>query len=122
MNTTTTAATTLVLALAASGLNGQDFAFVGYLPNTPAQRVQRIREIETLALQSGQTQLFIETPYRNVVLLQTLLHTLQNNTRLATASGLTLPQACCHSGLVKSWKHKPWTLDNTIPTVFAIGR
>lgn len=112
----------LVLALAASGLNGQDFAFVGYLPNTPVERVRRIRDIEALALQSGQTQLFIETPYRNVALLQTLLHTLQNNTRLATASGLTLPQACCHSGLVKSWKHKPWTLDNTIPTVFAIGR
>jgi len=60
----------LLLALAASGLNGQSFAFVGYLPSTPAERSQRIRELEALALKTGQTQLFIETPYRNAALLQ----------------------------------------------------
>ena len=112
----------LLLALAASGLNGQNFAFVGYLPSTPAERTQRIRELETLALKTGQTQLFIETPYRNVAMLQALLQTLQHNTRLATASGLTLEQAACHSDLVKNWKHKSWAVKNTQPTVFAIGR
>jgi len=112
----------LLLALAASGLNGQNFAFVGYLPSTPAERTQRIRELENLALKTGQTQLFIETPYRNVALQQALLQTLQHNTRLATASGLTLEQAACHSDLVKNWKHKPWAVENTQPTVFAIGR
>ena len=55
----------LMLALAASGLNGQNFAFVGYLPQSPAERAQRIRELESLALKTGQTQIFIETPYRN---------------------------------------------------------
>jgi 16S rRNA C1402 (ribose-2'-O) methylase RsmI len=50
----------LLLAMAASGLNGQNFAFVGYIPNTPTERAQRIRELESLALKSGQTQLFIE--------------------------------------------------------------
>ena len=112
----------LLLALAASGLSGQNFAFVGYLPNTPAERSQRIRELESLALKTGQTQLFIETPYRNQAMQQALLQTLQHNTRLATASGLTLESASCHSDLVKNWKHKAWALANTVPTVFAIGR
>jgi 16S rRNA (cytidine1402-2'-O)-methyltransferase len=112
----------LLLALAASGLSGQNFAFVGYLPSTPAERSQRIRELESLALKTGQTQLFIETPYRNQTMLQALLQTLQHNSRLATASGMTLDTAQCHSDLVKNWKHKSWTLANTVPTVFAIGR
>jgi len=112
----------LLLALAASGLNGQNFAFVGYLPQTPAERATRIRELESLALKTGQTQLFIETPYRNQVLLQSLLQTLQHNTRLATASGLTLAQAACHSATTKTWKSASWTLSNAMPTVFAIGR
>jgi 16S rRNA (cytidine1402-2'-O)-methyltransferase len=112
----------LLLALAASGLNGQNFAFVGYLPSTPAERAQKIRELESFALKTGQTQLFIETPYRNVAMLQALVQGLQHNTRLATASGLTLDQAACHSDLAKNWKHQAWTLDNATPTVFAIGR
>jgi 16S rRNA (cytidine1402-2'-O)-methyltransferase len=112
----------LLLALAASGLNGQNFAFVGYLPSTPAERAQRIRELESLALKTGQTQLFIETPYRNTAMLQSLIQGLQNTTRLATASGLTLDNCVCHSDLAKNWKHKAWTLDNATPAVFAIGR
>ncbi len=112
----------LLLALAASGLNGQNFAFVGYVPNTPAERSQRIRELETLASQTGQTQLFIETPYRNMALLQALLQVLQPHTRLATASGLTLAHATCHSDTVQNWKRRGWVLDNATPTVFSIGR
>jgi 16S rRNA (cytidine1402-2'-O)-methyltransferase len=112
----------LLLALAASGLNGQSFAFVGYLPSTPVERNQRIRELESVALKTGQTQLFIETPYRNAALLQALLQTLQPNTRLATASGLTLPQCVCRSDLVQNCKQQNWSLDNNTPTVFAIGR
>ena len=112
----------LLLALAASGLNGQNFAFVGYLPSTPAERTQKIRELESLALKTGQTQLFIETPYRNAAMLQALVQGLQAHTRLATSSGLTLDLATCHSDLAKNWKHKAWTQDNATPTVFAIGR
>ena len=112
----------LLLALAASGLNGQSFAFVGYIPSTPAERVQRIKELESLALKTGQTQLMIETPYRNTALLQALQQTLQPHTRLATASGLTLPNAKCYSDLVKNWKSRGWSADNAQPTVFAIGK
>ncbi|MCB8746662.1 SAM-dependent methyltransferase [Rhodoferax sp. U2-2l] len=112
----------LLLALAASGLNGQNFAFVGYLPQDAAERAVRIRELESLALRSGQTQLFIETPYRNQAMLQSLLHTLQQNTRLAIGSGLTLARAQLHSDSVKNWKKKTSPLDNATPAVFALGR
>lgn len=112
----------ILLALAASGLNGQNFAFVGYVPVAPDERATRIRELESLALKTGQTQLFIETPYRNQALLQTLLQSLQQNTRLATASGLTLASTQCRSEVVKGWKKNAWALDNNTPTVFAIGR
>ena len=112
----------ILLALAASGLNGQNFAFVGYLPQDPVERAQRIRELETLALRSGQTQLFIEVPYRNLAMLQSLLQTLQHNTRLALGSGLTLARAQISSDSVKNWKHHTPPLDNATPAIFAIGR
>jgi 16S rRNA (cytidine1402-2'-O)-methyltransferase len=112
----------LLLALAASGLNGQNFAFVGYLPQDAADRSHRLRELESLALKTGQTQLFIETPYRNAAMMQALLQTLQHNTRLAVSSGLTLSRAVCRSETVKAWRQKPSTLDNSTPAVFALGR
>ena len=112
----------LLLALAASGLNGQNFAFVGYLPQDTVERGKRIRELEALALKGGQCQLFIETPYRNAALWQSLLQVLQPNTRLAVSSGLTLPQALNRSLQVKSWKQQPAPLDNDTPAVFLIGR
>jgi 16S rRNA (cytidine1402-2'-O)-methyltransferase len=112
----------LLLALAASGMNGQNFAFVGYLPQDAAERVQRIRELESLALKTGQTQLFIETPYRNAALWNALLQTLQHNTRLAVSSGLTLAQAQIHSRSVKAWRQNPAMPQGSLPAVFAVGR
>jgi len=112
----------LLLALAASGLNGQNFAFVGYLPQDAEGRVQRIRELEALALRTGQTQLFIETPYRNATLHQALLQTLQHHTRLAVAHGLTLANASVRSDTVKGWRAANPVADGRLPAVFAIGR
>lgn len=112
----------LLLALAASGLNGQNFAFVGYLPQDGAERAQRIKELESLALKTGQTQLFIETPYRNAAMLQALLQTLQHNTRLAISSGLTLEKGICRSDSIKNWRQKTPPLNNSTPAVFALGR
>lgn len=112
----------LLLALAASGLNGQNFAFVGYLPQEADARTQRIRELEGLALRGGQSQLFIETPYRNKTLMQALLQGLQHNTRLALAQGLTLAQPRIRSASVKTWRTDPGWVDERAPTVFAIGR
>lgn len=112
----------LLLALAASGLNGQNFAFVGYLPQDPAERLQRIRELESLALKTGQTQIFIETPYRNTALWQALLQALQHNTRLSVSSGLTLAHAQSHSRSVKAWRQAPALPGGALPAVFALGR
>jgi 16S rRNA (cytidine1402-2'-O)-methyltransferase len=112
----------LLLALAASGLNGQNFAFVGYLPQQPGPRGQRIRELEGLALRAGQTQLFIETPYRNAALWQALLEGLQPGTRLAMASGLTLGQARIESRSVAQWKCGPSPVTADTPAVFLLGR
>ncbi len=112
----------LLLALAASGLNGQNFAFVGYLPQDAQERVARLKELESLALRTGQTQLFIETPYRNAAMMQALLQTLQHNTRLAVCSALTLSRGVCRSESIKQWKQKASTLDNSTPAVFALGR
>jgi 16S rRNA (cytidine1402-2'-O)-methyltransferase len=97
----------LLLALAASGLNGQNFAFVGYLPQDADER-----------------QLFIETPYRNAALLQALVQTLQHNTRLAVARGLTLAEANLRSETIKGWRANkpPAGVDERLPAVFAIGR
>ena len=112
----------LLLALAASGLNGQNFAFVGYLPQDAAQRAQRIKELEALAFKTGQAQLFIETPYRNAAMWDSLLKTLQPATRLAVAGGLTLPEGFTHSRQVKAWRQQGAPVKNDIPAVFAIGR
>ena len=111
----------LLLGLAASGLNGQNFAFVGYLPIDAAARSQRIKELEALALRTGQTQLFIEVPHRNAALAQALLTHLKPTTRLATSSGLTLASARTHSALISQWRTAPSPTSTDLPTVFAIG-
>ena len=110
----------LILALASSGLNGQNFAFVGYLPQDSGERSVRIKALESIALKTGQAQIFIETPYRNAALLQALLQTLQSNTRLAISCGLTLDTAWNKSATVDKWKKdKPMPLG--LPAVFCIG-
>jgi 16S rRNA (cytidine1402-2'-O)-methyltransferase len=112
----------LMLALSASGMNGQNFAFVGYLPQDSSQRNQRIRELESLAQKTGQTQIFIETPYRNAALLQALLQTLQPGTRLALSCGLTMATGWSRSASAANWKREPATGAPGLPTVFCIGR
>lgn len=112
----------LMLALAASGLNGQNFAFVGYLPQDGSERTQRIRELESLALKTGQTQIFIETPYRNGALLQALLQSLQGNTRLALSCGLTMSTSWSRSTQVSQWKKDKPAVPLDLPGVFCIGR
>jgi 16S rRNA (cytidine1402-2'-O)-methyltransferase len=112
----------LLMALAASGLNGQNFAFVGYVPQDPAQRTQRLRELEHLARSTGQTQLFIETPYRNAALWESMCKVLQPDTKLAVASALTLPQAQVAMAAVAHWRSRPAPITKDIPAVFSIGR
>lgn len=112
----------LLLGLAASGLNGQNFAFVGYLPQEPGARAKRLRELEAQCMKDGQTQLFIETPYRNAAMMQTLLQTLSPSTRLAVSSGLTLATANSFSATISAWRSQRRGPDNSTPAIFAIGR
>lgn len=111
----------LLLALAASGLNGQSFAFVGYLPVDGAARTSRIRELEALSTKAQQTQLLIETPYRNEALRQALLATLRPTTRLSISVGLTLPGGWTRTGTVADWRlNREAALPDRIPAVFAL--
>ncbi|HEV7914532.1 MAG TPA: SAM-dependent methyltransferase [Albitalea sp.] len=110
----------LMLALAASGLNGQSFAFVGYLPVDAAERTARIRELEALSRRAGQTQLMIETPYRNEALLAGLLGALAPQTRLSVSCGLTLPQGWTRTDTVANWRGAPLALPKDVPAVFSL--
>ena len=110
----------LLMALAASGLNGQSFAFVGYLPVDNAARAARIRELEALSARQQQTQLMIETPYRNSALLQALLSALKPQTRLSISCGLSVPQGWTRSATVAQWRSSGESLPDKVPAVFAL--
>ena len=113
----------LLLALAASGLNGQNFAFIGYLPQDASARTTQIQQISRAVQQSGQTRIVIETPYRNQVLLEALLSGLDGQLRLCVASGLTLPDADgARSASVAEWRQARWPVTPKAPAVFLIGR
>jgi 16S rRNA (cytidine1402-2'-O)-methyltransferase len=116
-------ASSVTLALAASGLNGQRFAFEGYLPQDATQRQQRVRELEQRSRREGQTQLVIETPYRNEALLQALAQLLQANTRLSVACGLTSPAGWCRTMTAGAWRQElqrsgRGPMPGTLPAVF----
>lgn len=108
----------LLLALAASGLDGQRFAFNGYLPVDATERAARIRELEGLSRRAVQAQLLIETPYRNEAMLTALLTTLQPATRLSVSCGLTLRDGWTRSDTVARWRVQPRTLPADVPAVF----
>lgn len=111
----------LLLALMASGMSGQAFAFAGYLPVGGADRQARIRALEGRARREGQTQLFIETPYRNQSLLAALLETLAPDTVLGVASELTLPSQSIRVAPVAEWRASAVDLPRA-PAMFLIGR
>lgn len=97
----------ILLALMASGLNGQNFAFVGYLPVKPPDRAKRLRQLENRSREEGQSQLFIEAPYRNNQLMETLLSTLSPRTVLTVACDLTLPTEFIASREIAMWADRP---------------
>jgi 16S rRNA (cytidine1402-2'-O)-methyltransferase len=110
----------LLLALAASGMNGQHFTFHGYLPVKPEERRPAIKRLEQEAHRTGAAQLFIETPYRNDAILGDLLRTLQDRTMLCIAMDLMQPEAFIRTLPVKAWRDHVPTLGKH-PAVFIIG-
>ncbi len=96
----------ILLALMASGMNGQKFHFTGYLPVDIAERVKAIKTLENESKQKGCTQIFIETPYRNNQLLETLVKTCHPQTRVCVAVELTSPQESIRTMSLQEWKNK----------------
>lgn len=109
----------IILALMASGLNGQSFAFHGYLPLKDPARSNRIKELEQLSAKEKQTQIFIETPYRNNVLLEELLKHCNNRSRICIAHNITAPDASIKTRTVFEWKKDKPTIAKQ-PTVFLL--
>ena len=107
----------MILALMASGLNGQSFAFSGYLPVKEPARSQRIKQLEAQSEKENQTQLFIETPYRNNNLLDDLLKNCQNNTRICIAQNITAVNAYIKTRTAADWKKNKPSLEKA-PAVF----
>lgn len=110
----------LLLALMASGLNGQRFAFQGYLPAKEAERSLALRELENESRKRSLTQLFIETPYRNLAMFGAILQTCQASTKLTLATDLTLPYESVRTLTIQQWKKQaPPDIDRR-PTVFLL--
>lgn len=110
----------LLLALMASGMNGQRFAFQGYLPQERGARVQALQMLEKESAQKGMTQLFIETPYRNQAMLADLVATCRPGTRIAVAADLTGVNQFIASKTAQEWKSKPLPELGKRPTVFLL--
>jgi 16S rRNA (cytidine1402-2'-O)-methyltransferase len=109
----------LMLALMASGLNGQSFAFVGYIPAKTEERRAALRTLEKRSASARQTQILIETPYRNDSLMADLLSCLNGHTRVCVAANLTCPDQFIQTRTVAEWKSKPITIGKR-PCVFLI--
>lgn len=110
----------LLLALMASGLSGQNFAFHGYLPAKEDERKRRLKELEAESKRHRQTQLFIETPYRNRQMLETLLSACTPQTRLCIATDLSLPSETVTTLPVSAWRKKEAPDIDRRPTVFLL--
>lgn len=120
----------MIMAVMATGLNGQSFAFNGYLPIDDAQRIARLKQLEARAYAEGQTQLFIETPYRNLRFMQTLLQTLRPQTRIGVASNITCDDEQIATRTVAEWKQllkgkseeQAAQMIPRVPTIFLFGK
>jgi 16S rRNA (cytidine1402-2'-O)-methyltransferase len=109
----------VLLSLMASGMNGQNFAFIGYIPVKPLERVKAIREIEKRSGIEKQTQIFIEVPYRNTQLINDLINTLNDQTRLCIACDITLDSEYIKTQTVAQWKFNVPDL-NKRPAIFLV--
>lgn len=111
----------ILLALMASGMNGQSFAFSGYLPVKPAERQRRIQQLEKLARTLNQAQIFMETPYRNQYMLDDILKSCMPDTRLCIAADITSPDQLIATKTIAQWARQKPELEKK-PVIFILGR
>ena len=112
----------IIMALMGSGFNGQSFAFNGYLPVDVAGRVKALKKLENKVYNEDQSQIFIETPYRNSKMLETMLSALRPNTKICVAAGITTEQEFIVTKTVEKWKKSKMPDFEKVPCVFLIGR
>lgn len=112
----------MIMAVMGSGLNGQSFAFNGYLPVEASDRAKRLKALEARAWNEHQTQLFIETPYRNKKMFDTLLSSLRPQTRMCIAAGITTSEEYIKTYTIQEWKKKTLPDLSKVPAIFLIGR
>ncbi len=110
----------MIMAVMGSGFNGQSFAFNGYLPVDTSDRAKKLKTLESRAWNEDQTQLFIETPYRNLKMFQTLLQTLRPQTRMCIAAGITTDAEYIHTHSIAEWKKIQLPDLSHVPAIFLI--
>ncbi|WP_438972918.1 SAM-dependent methyltransferase [Polaribacter sp.] len=111
----------ILMAMMSSGMNGQNFAFNGYLPIDKGERKKALKNLEKLSLDKNQSQIFIETPYRNEKMFLDLKSTLSSNTSLCIAADITLPTEYIKTYTIKDWKHQKPDLHKK-PAIFIIQK
>ena len=109
----------ILLALMASGMNGQQFEFVGYLPIENNERAKRLKELELSSQKNNSTKIFIETPYRNNQLVETIIKTCSGNTKLCIAANITGVDEIIKTQTVKEWAQKKLEL-HKVPAIFLL--
>ena len=112
----------IIMSLMGSGFNGQSFAFNGYLPVDVPGRIKALKKLENKVYNEDQTQIFIETPYRNSKMMETILNTLKPNTKVCIAAGITTEQELIITKTVEKWKKEKMPEFEKVPCVFLIGR
>ena len=110
----------IILSLMASGFNGQSFAFNGYLPVETAERKKALKKLENKVYNDDQTQIFIETPYRNAKMIETILSSLRPQTKLCIASGITCQEEYIKTRTVQQWKAEKIPEIGKIPAIFLV--
>ena len=112
----------IIMSVMGSGFNGQSFAFNGYLPVEIPQRIKALKKLETKVWNDDQTQLFIETPYRNAKMFETIVGALKPNTKLCVAAGITCAEEYIKTKTVAQWKKEKLPDLGKIPAIFLIGK
>lgn len=110
----------MIMAVMASGFNGQSFSFNGYLPVKPNERVAKLHQLETRSYKEDQTQLFIEAPYRNLRMFETIIKNLRKETRICIAAGMTTKDEYIKTMTVEQWKKTKDVPIQKVPAIFLI--
>ena len=110
----------IIMSVMASGFNGQSFAFNGYLPVKPNERVSKLHQLENKVYKENQTQLFIEAPYRNLKMLESITQSLRKDTLLCIAAGITTDQEYIHTHTIAEWKKIQEPPIHKLPAIFLI--